>query len=335
MAVGTIGVPISQLPAVSVVGNSDVYPLVQAGVTMRATTEQITANCLKIDGTSPTITGPLTIVGGDLTVDGNTTITGNMLLDNNQILQWKDAGGATQNVLWVDSSDNTHLSDAGGNNITLAPAADGTYNLGVSNTTVALHGGNTGGGIYVNSSQAVVGFNNNATYVNVTSGQTVVHGNLNADAELSVGGSAHIGGSVYYPSFGSHAFGFSWDGSFLHSIVDGSDTGQLATVSWAQTAGDGRYLRLTGGTLSSDLTVHGTLLPYVMLCTSFAEVGYIGIAYPGVAPAGKYYFAFWYDGATVYCTVDGVTNIPMVARDTVEALEHRLQALEQRAWTTA
>ena len=60
---------------------------------------------------------------------------------------------------------------------------------------------------------------------------------------------------VRYTAFSQHTFADSWDGSFIHFIVDGTDLGQFATLAF----NDGRYLQLSGGTVSGPLTVAGLL----------------------------------------------------------------------------
>jgi len=133
---------------------------------------------------------------------------------------------------------------------------------------------------------------------------------------LTVGGNG-----ILYPPSTNH-IAFSWSGTQLSVIVDGTTTSPLA--SNAQLAG---YLPLTGGTVTGNLTTNGTLTAAATFVAngaanfngvaSFAPaitVGGNGIAYNAF---GTNHFAFGWSGSAVAVYVDGsnVGNIQMQASD--------------------
>lgn len=53
-------------------------------------------------------------------------------------------------------------------------------------------------------------------------------------AFLEAAGNLHLAGQgIVYDPYGSNKFGFKWDGTYIHGMVDGADKGLLATTSWA------------------------------------------------------------------------------------------------------
>jgi len=63
------------------------------------------------------------------------------------------------------------------------------------------------------------------------------------------------GSGIRYISYGTSVFADSWDGQFIHFLVDNQDLGRYATLAFNDT----RYLAISGGTVTGALTVNGAL----------------------------------------------------------------------------
>lgn len=134
------------------------------------------------------------------------------------------AGAVPALTTRLDLRNDVALAEVAGN---LVASSATSPAIGVTNTAVSVTSG-----IYAPSAARPLSFG----ILSATGAVTTQLGYFDSGGNLTVTGRETVGGQgIQYANYsGSHTHAFSWDGSFVNGIVDGSNVGQLASVSWTQ-----------------------------------------------------------------------------------------------------
>jgi hypothetical protein len=141
----------------------------------------------------------------------------------------------------------------------------------------------------------------NGSFSIYQSGTPTVPTSIDSSNVLNLSGSG-----IRYVTYGSHVFADSWDGTFIHFLVDNTDLGRFATLAFTDT----RYLQMTGGTISGAVNFTGG----VSISPQLNLPGPYGVSYEGQPPVG-----IWWDGSDFATDIAGDRNLHLVCSDVTEA----------------
>ena len=123
-------------------------------------------------------------------------------------------------------------------------------------------GGNAGSNFLIQSFSDTGAFVTNAFEITRATGSASFGAAVTVNTTLNVVGAAQINGSagfltgITFPNYYGHSFQFGWDGAHARIAVDGTDIGAIAL---AGSGGGGSFLPISGGTITGNLGINGTL----------------------------------------------------------------------------